>query len=123
MFQNLDRRSHQGRSFKDQNLEGADFSHCDIRSADFTGANLEGANFTHTKAGLQQSWAIAIFLLAAFLLIAASGAAALDGYIPMRFILPRASEEPYFIASLVHILTSFVLLELFGVKESQKHWG
>jgi len=112
MFINLDRRSHQGRSFKDQNLEGADFSHCDIRSADFTGANLEGANFTHTKAGLQQSWAIAIFLLTAFLLIFASGAAGLDGYIPMRFILPRASEEFYIIASLVHILTSFFLLQL-----------
>nr|WP_322666202.1 pentapeptide repeat-containing protein [Dendronalium sp. ChiSLP03b]MDZ8208993.1 pentapeptide repeat-containing protein [Dendronalium sp. ChiSLP03b] len=47
-----------GRSFKGQNLEGANFSYADIRSTDFTGANLRGANFSHTTAGLQKRWAI-----------------------------------------------------------------
>ncbi|MGK7901866.1 MAG: pentapeptide repeat-containing protein [Hormoscilla sp.] len=112
MFLNLDRRSHQGRSFKNEDLQGADFSRSDIRSADFTGANLEGANFTYAKAGLQPSWAIAIFLLAALLSVIAGAAAAIEGYIPIRYILPSPSQEDYFLASVANILTSLAILKI-----------
>lgn len=123
MFLNLDRRSHRGRSFKNENLQGADFSRSDIRSADFTGANLEGANFTYAKAGLQPSWAIAIFLLAALLSVIAGAAAAIDGYIPIRYILPSPSQKFYIIPCVAHIITSLAVLELTRRQGLQKALG
>ncbi|MHC5917746.1 MAG: pentapeptide repeat-containing protein, partial [Nostoc sp.] len=70
-----------GRSFKGQNLEGANFSYADIRGADFTGANLIGANFSHVQAGLQRRWAIFIFLIS-WLLVGVSGfLSSLAGYL------------------------------------------
>jgi uncharacterized protein YjbI with pentapeptide repeats len=52
-----------GRCFKGQNLTGADFSYADIRGANFTNAILKGANFSHAKAGLQNRWATALFIV------------------------------------------------------------
>jgi len=40
------------RSFRGQDLEGADFSGKDVRGADFTGCNLRSANFTKAKIGV-----------------------------------------------------------------------
>lgn len=56
--------SHQnlrGRSFKGQDLAGANFSYADIRSCDFSGTNLKGANLSYTKTGLQRGWKICLF--------------------------------------------------------------
>lgn len=40
------------KSFRGQNLEGADFSGKDVRGADFTGANLRSADFTKSEVGV-----------------------------------------------------------------------
>lgn len=40
------------KSFRGQQLEGADFSGRDVRGSDFTGANLSSANFTNAKIGV-----------------------------------------------------------------------
>ncbi|MBW4635406.1 MAG: pentapeptide repeat-containing protein [Iphinoe sp. HA4291-MV1] len=72
MPQDYSHRNLRGRSFKGQNLEGANFSYADIRSADFSGANLRGANFSHAKAGLQKRWAT-FLVLVSWLLSGISG--------------------------------------------------
>ncbi|OYE02444.1 pentapeptide repeat-containing protein [Nostoc sp. 'Peltigera membranacea cyanobiont' 232] len=58
MPQDFSHQNLRGRSFKSQNLAGANFSGADIQSTDFTSANLIGANFSHAKAGLEKRWGI-----------------------------------------------------------------
>ncbi|WP_414755292.1 pentapeptide repeat-containing protein [Anabaena sp. CCY 9910] len=53
MLQDYSHQNLRGRSFKGQDLAGANFSYADIRGADFRGAKLAGANFYHAKAGRQ----------------------------------------------------------------------
>ncbi|QLE59662.1 pentapeptide repeat-containing protein [Nostoc sp. TCL26-01] len=65
-YQNL-----RGRSFKGQNLAGANFSYADIRGTDFTGANLTGANFSHATDGLMWSELIILLTTALFFAILA----------------------------------------------------
>ncbi|WP_392530182.1 pentapeptide repeat-containing protein [Nostoc sp. C117] len=92
MPQDFSGQNLRGRSFRGQNLEGANFSGADIRSADFTGANLRGANFscadirgtkfikanlrganfTEAKAGVKKSWLIVV-LAVSLLLFGLSG--------------------------------------------------
>ncbi|NEO25767.1 MAG: hypothetical protein F6K03_02420 [Kamptonema sp. SIO4C4] len=45
-----------GRSFRGQNLQGADFSHTQLHSVDFQGANLTAANFRHAQTGRTWRW-------------------------------------------------------------------
>ncbi|RCJ42026.1 hypothetical protein A6770_35420 [Nostoc minutum NIES-26] len=66
-YQNL-----RGRSFKGQDLEGANFSYADIRSCDFGGANLTDASFSYAKAGLQKRWVV-LLMLVSWLLSGLSG--------------------------------------------------
>ncbi|MDZ8106701.1 MAG: pentapeptide repeat-containing protein [Nostoc sp. DedQUE12a] len=71
MPQDFSRQNLRGRSFKGQNLAGANFSYTDIRGADFTGANLRGANFSYAKTGLQKRWFIRCLTLFICLLLSA----------------------------------------------------
>ncbi len=57
--------SHQdlrGRSFKNQDLTGANFSHADIRGVIFKGAILKRANFANAKGGVTKK-SFAVYLL------------------------------------------------------------
>ena len=58
------------RSFRGQNLEGADFSGKDLRGANFTGANLRSANFTEAQIGVLPRVGVALLGLAILVAIA-----------------------------------------------------
>jgi uncharacterized protein YjbI with pentapeptide repeats len=62
MLQDYSHKNLRGRSFKGQDLVGANFSHADIRSCNFNGANLKDANFHHAKAGIRNLWNIYLFV-------------------------------------------------------------
>ncbi|MBD2254758.1 pentapeptide repeat-containing protein [Nostoc parmelioides] len=92
MPQDFSGQNLRGRSFKGQNLEGANFSYADIRSTDFTGANLKnahfskadirgakfinailiGADFSDATAGQKKYWVIFVIIVS-FLLFWLSG--------------------------------------------------
>ncbi|MBC1225456.1 pentapeptide repeat-containing protein, partial [Nostoc sp. UCD120] len=72
MSQDFSHQNLRGRSFKGQDLTGANFSYADIRGTDFTGANLRGANFSYIKAGLQD-YQVIILLFIPFLIITILG--------------------------------------------------
>lgn len=123
MFQNLDRRNHQGRSFKGQNLAGADFSHSDIRSADFSGANLAGADFTHAKAGLQPLWVIVMFGVVLLLTVIAGAAAAIDALLPIETLVPKQTLEFNILPLVLTIATNLAFLVLTVHQGVQKALG
>ncbi len=52
MPENYINRDLRGKSFKGQDLTGADFSYADIRGGSFKGAILKGANFANAKGGV-----------------------------------------------------------------------
>lgn len=72
MPQDFSHANLQGRSFKGQNLTGANFHHADIRGADFTNATLVRANFSHARAGLHLCWMI-LSITISFLLLGGLG--------------------------------------------------
>ncbi|MBD2615856.1 pentapeptide repeat-containing protein [Nostoc punctiforme FACHB-252] len=72
MPQDFSHQNLRGRSFKGENLAGANFSHADIRGTDFSGANLTRANFHKAKAGLK-SYGIFVFSLLLFFVAGLSG--------------------------------------------------
>lgn len=60
------------RSFKGEELRGADFSHADIRGVNFRGVMLIGANFGQCRAGLPTHWVIGL-IVGALLLATCAG--------------------------------------------------
>ncbi len=74
-------RNLRGRSLRDQDLTGADFSFADIRGVDFSHAILKGANFTHARAGLPPQRIIGLMLLSLLLSVVAGSASGLAGII------------------------------------------
>lgn len=97
-FRGLDLK---GRSFRGKDLSGADFSKADIRGADFTNARLRNTNFSHSKAGLQQQYALLFgvaFILAAALLGSLAG------------LVDRVAELNFHRSSLVFLIPKWLTL-------------
>ena len=112
MAQEYRRAKHRGKSFKGQDLTGADFSHSDIRGADFTNAILRDANFSHTKSGLQRRWAI-IIVFFCLILSALSGLMSAVGGSLVGFILINSARENVYVGvACLIILSIFFLLSI-----------
>ena len=103
------RKNYQDRSFKNQDLTGADFSFTDIRGADFTGANLTGANFNYALAGLTKFKVIRLFIIGAILFTTAGIAVVVAIDIPIRFLLPKSWEPNHFSTGV------FIFIELVNI--------
>ena len=63
MPENYINRDLRGKSFKGQDLTGADFSYADIRGGSFKGAILKGANFANAKGGVTKKSFVVYLLL------------------------------------------------------------
>ncbi|MBE9010242.1 pentapeptide repeat-containing protein, partial [Pseudanabaenaceae cyanobacterium LEGE 13415] len=61
------------RSFKQQDLTGADFRNTDIRSANFSNAVLISADFTEARAGLSQKWIVIHILMSTIASVLSGG--------------------------------------------------
>lgn len=93
MTQDYSGQNLRGRSFKGENLAGANFSHSDIRGASFRNANLTGANLSHSQAGLQRRWAILLVALALFLAALSGAASGLAGIMTSGIVSPPFTRE------------------------------
>ncbi|MEH1865918.1 MAG: pentapeptide repeat-containing protein [Nostoc sp.] len=107
------------RSFKGQNLAGANFSYADIRGADFTGANLTGVNFSHAKAGLKR-YSVICLLSISLTLAALSGLvsgfiSSLIGYFFQPINLLKNSFPPN-LAFIILLAIFFTVLIRQGIK-------
>ena len=115
MSKDFHQQNLRGCSFKAQDLTGANFSNADIRGADFTQAVLIGANFNSAKAGLKQSWLLALqsvlFLLAMLAGFISAYAGTWVGGLLVKIETPT---EKLFVASFALILfLGFVLISTF----------
>ncbi|BAB78208.1 pentapeptide repeat-containing protein (plasmid) [Anabaena sp. FACHB-709] len=86
MLKDFSGQNLRGRSFKGEDLGGANFSYADIRGVDFSGSNLSGANFSHAEAGLPLYWAIGLIIISS-LLTAVIGICLLFTHIVLTAIL------------------------------------
>ncbi len=108
MPQDFSGQNLRGRSFKGQNLAGANFSYAQIQSTDFTGAILTGANFSYAQAGLQRRWVIGLVLVS-WLISGISGLfSAYAGY-SISFIFYNPYSYNFFYAGFF----SLILLTVF----------
>lgn len=101
---NFSHENLQGRSFKGQDLTGADFSYSNIQGADFTKAILVGANFAYSKADLQNIWLLVLIFCSIFLSLASGIGAIISGYYLQTLLINPNNEATCIFAISVLIL-------------------
>jgi uncharacterized protein YjbI with pentapeptide repeats len=81
------------RSFRGQDLRGADFRNADIRSVDFRQAQLQGADFSNARAGLSLQWQIIHFIAVCVIAALTGGMAGYFGNWSALYLNPNYLQQ------------------------------